>query len=380
MERIEQIILTINQSLAQKCKLTDVQRQYLAILSQEQTIEKTILFFYRQGWLISFTQMYDLVLQLNQAGALTPNLDISQSLLNQNGQIFKTSNSQQQMIDTQGKIIQNHSQVTALNLKYETFSSWPFYRSIPENIRQYLWGLHSIEHIKPGQYVIKHQENTRDLWTQISGSSVILMHTRLGLRMAGHISPPATFGELGFFLAEPRTADIKTEVQSSFLKIPMTNELSNIIKSDLFKQLSFRFFVLRAFLYSEIFKNIPEYSMDELIFKGRLLNVQKSQTLFNQGDVGSTCYVLVEGQLGVFQNGSLINRLHQGTCFGEIALFCTMGQRTAQITAQTDCLVLEIHQKDFYNLLSRNIYLATLLESIAYERKDQDITRQKRQA
>lgn len=354
MVKFEKVPFSISITQAKKLKLTDLQTQYLSILQREKTIEATILFFFKQGWLINFKQIYDLLLALNQAQALTPNLE----------NLGAVENTFEKKVDVK-------------NISLSTLSQWPFFRSLPPQVQQYFWSVHEVIDVPPGYQVVKYGERSRDLWTQIRGTSSMTVPTSHGKKLVGHIDAPATFGELGFFLGESRTADIKTETASTFFKIPMTEKLSQAIHSEQFKQLAFRFQVLRAFLHSPFFKNLPETTMDELIFKGRLLRATQGQVLFNQGDFGNSCYVLVQGQVGIFQNQILINSLHQGSCFGEMALFLSMGQRTAQVISQTESLVLEIQQKDFYDLLSKNLLLAVTLESIAFERAQNDIKRSK---
>jgi sigma-B regulation protein RsbU (phosphoserine phosphatase) len=177
---------------------------------------------------------------------------------------------------------------------------------------------------------------------------------------------------------EPRTAEVRTLTQSRFVKIPHSDKISALVKQDSFQEVRHRFQVLRAFLQSPLFKLLPESTMDEVIFRGTLVRAAPQQLLFKEGDPGANCYILIQGQIGIFQNGEIINRLRQGASLGEIALFWSQGRRTATAISQDDCILLEIRQPDFYSIMATNIELAARLESLAYERGNRDRQRKEK--
>jgi CRP-like cAMP-binding protein len=69
---------------------------------------------------------------------------------------------------------------------------------------------------------------------------------------------------------------------------------------------------------------------------------------------------------------SVVSRLEQGDCFGELALMINQGKRMASIHTETDGIVLEIPRTQFYKMLSENLLLACEFEKMAVERTRQN--------
>lgn len=344
--KLEKVNFEFDLKDGRKAQMTDLQKQYFGVLQQEKSIEKTVHFFLKSGWLVNFSQLWDLIQNLDKAKILIPHLS----------EVFAI-HSKQQMVE----------------MNFKSFCHWPFFRSLPAVVQSHLWQMHQVVDLPPGALVMSIGDQSRDLWIQISGQSAIFVSGKGGAKkMVGLLDQLATFGELGFFLNEARTAEVKTLTQSRFVKIPHSEKIAALINPESFHEIRHRFQVLRAFIQSPLFKLLPESTMDEMIFRGTLVQATPQQLLFKEGDPGSNCYILIQGQVGIFQNGEMINRLRQGACLGEIALFWSQGRRTATAISQDDCILLEIRQRDFYSIMASNIELAARLEALAYERGNRD--------
>ncbi|ARP99793.1 Crp/Fnr family transcriptional regulator [Pseudorhodoplanes sinuspersici] len=78
-------------------------------------------------------------------------------------------------------------------------------------------------------------------------------------------------------------------------------------------------------------------------------------TIFSKGDAGSSLFVILEGQVKVISfsplgKNAVFNVLSAGDIFGEIALL-DGGERTADVTAVTDCKLMVIERRDFLPLV-----------------------------
>jgi CRP-like cAMP-binding protein len=160
--------------------------------------------------------------------------------------------------------------------------------------------------------------------------------------------------------------------------VPHLAEFDQLIKSDKAQSLQHRFWVLQALSSSAFFKDLPNDSLDSLIFSGKLVQAKVGQLLFAEGQAGNTCYVVVQGSLIVSQHGKNINVMNQGACFGEISLLASGGKRTATISAQQDTILLEINQQNFYKVLAHNLILAKEIEELAAQRLQKDAERNKK--
>jgi CRP/FNR family transcriptional regulator, cyclic AMP receptor protein len=84
-------------------------------------------------------------------------------------------------------------------------------------------------------------------------------------------------------------------------------------------------------------------------------SVPRGTTLFSKGDVGTSLFAILDGQVKVVSfsaqgKNAVFNILGQGDIFGEIALL-DGGERTADVTTLTDCKLLVIERRDFLPLV-----------------------------
>ncbi len=88
-------------------------------------------------------------------------------------------------------------------------------------------------------------------------------------------------------------------------------------------------------------------------------------SIVKQGVIGDSFYVVLTGQAKVVANGRTLHRLLPGDHFGEISLL-DGGERTASVVAETPMTLLEITQKQFFSMLTKDPETTVaLLEGIA---------------
>ena len=96
-----------------------------------------------------------------------------------------------------------------------------------------------------------------------------------------------------------------------------------------------------------------EYALFEKIGRPRL--VSAGETLFRRGDLGTTMYVLVQGEIDLDFGDDLVpKRLGRHEFFGELGLLIGDHPRSADARATTDSLVLELDHTDFQRLVDRD--------------------------
>lgn len=341
--------------------LSKLQYSYIDILRNSGTIEELVRFFLGQGWLVSFRELYNLLKFL-----VTERI-----LLNASFQDYFQYTSPQ-------KISFNASTFkTKLENSIELkIHELPFFRSLDPQLANYL--LQKTERFQvPAQMTLtKTGQCDRDLYLILKGQAAV--YRVLGdkrRQMISVFSAGSIFGEIGFLLNQPRSADIITLVPSEVLKIHHLPDFDQFIKTEKAHNLQHRFWVLQALQSSPFFKDLPNDSLDSLIFSGRLCQLPANQVLFREGQGGNTCYIIIQGNVVISQNGKNINTQGQGTCFGEISLLVSQGYRTATVLAQQDTVLLEIHQNDFYRVLSQNLILAKEIENLAAQRLANDSNR-----
>ncbi|MGY6500831.1 MAG: cyclic nucleotide-binding domain-containing protein [Acidimicrobiales bacterium] len=72
--------------------------------------------------------------------------------------------------------------------------------------------------------------------------------------------------------------------------------------------------------------------------------------LTEQGRMGDVCYVIVEGEAGVYVSGDHVATLNEGSMVGEMALV-GHAPRNATVVAETPMVLAAFDQKAFHTLL-----------------------------
>lgn len=95
--------------------------------------------------------------------------------------------------------------------------------------------------------------------------------------------------------------------------------------------------------------------LQQLQAHAREQSVPRGKTIFAKGDIGTCVFAILEGQVKVVSfsmqgKNAVLNFLGPGDIFGEIALL-DGGERTADVTAVTNCRLMVIERSDFLALV-----------------------------
>jgi CRP-like cAMP-binding protein len=111
----------------------------------------------------------------------------------------------------------------------------------------------------------------------------------------------------------------------------------------------------------EIFKDIPLPNLMAIADIAKEEGYTKNTVLFEEGDVGDSLYLIVEGSVGVRKKGGkveeLIAVLGANQCVGEMAILSDE-PRTATVVTREDTNLLMIDKKSFRALLRKNPEIA----------------------
>ena len=94
------------------------------------------------------------------------------------------------------------------------------------------------------------------------------------------------------------------------------------------------------------FKHFSDVELWEVLRISEWRDVKKDELVFNDGEEGHTLFVIAQGTVKVFKQGRLLNLLHQGDCFGEMANFAERKfLRTTDVVGKTNATLIEIKLK-----------------------------------
>ncbi len=340
-----------------------LQNQYLSVLMAPSSIEGTVQFFLKQGWLVSFRDLYALLDKLCQQKAI----------LNPNIRSYFQAPQAESFVASFKNFIFSPS-TESKNFSRADLLELAFFRSLDPWLAQAILEKAMIQNISARHYICRKGEKSRNLFVILEGEAGIYKTKANGeLQWTASLQAGSVFGEAGFFLNEPRSADIVTQTDAKVLVVPFREDLlGSSIQTDTARALQVRFWIQHALQKSELFKQIPSDCLDAIGFAGKVVRAPAHHILFAEGQRGTTAYILIQGSLAISQKGQFINRLDQGAMLGEISMFLSQGTRSASVQALTEVLLVEIQHNEFFKLLSQNLFLASELEELAHARIRQD--------
>lgn len=102
---------------------------------------------------------------------------------------------------------------------------------------------------------------------------------------------------------------------------------------------------------STLFRDISARDLYHIAQITEDVTLQAGDTLFQQGDPGSTMYIIARGEVRIHRGGTDVAVLEEGGAIGEIALL-DQKPRTASATALTDVYLLAIHAEAFFRTIT----------------------------
>ena len=69
-----------------------------------------------------------------------------------------------------------------------------------------------------------------------------------------------------------------------------------------------------------IFRGLTPEEIALVIKHGKVLNFRQNQTIFHQGMLGSNLFIILGGEVGIYNKAELIAKCRAGDAFGEMAV------------------------------------------------------------
>lgn len=344
--------------------LNELQKNYLFHLVAGESIQNINEIYIKNGWLINFIELYNLMLLLYKENLI------------QNSHINEYLKLQLQNNEPANKLkINIYSLLKKTNSNQEiNLINYPFFRSLPPPIVKKFESLSQIIKVKSGTIITQENELDRHLFVLTQGVlSVYKQINKQNRQFISQLSPNSVFGEVGFLLNKPRTATIVAQQDSELILIKFDKIFfENLIQTEIAHRLKYRFWLIHALNQNPLFTDLPDDNFDQILQLCKVKVFNENEFVFKENELGNSCYIIIQGQVLVTQNNKKINILKQGDTFGEIALILNSGIRTASIQTQRETLLMEITQVDFFKLLAQNIFLATQIQKLAIQRVKKD--------
>lgn len=99
-----------------------------------------------------------------------------------------------------------------------------------------------------------------------------------------------------------------------------------------------------------LFAQMTEHELERVAALGEPVDAEPGAILTDQGDVGVECFLVLEGEAGIFTGGHHVATISAGAVVGEMALIGHK-PRNATVTAQTPMRLLAFNISSFKKLL-----------------------------
>ena len=101
------------------------------------------------------------------------------------------------------------------------------------------------------------------------------------------------------------------------------------------------------------FEGFTAAELDAVSVLGERVEVSAGTEIIDQGRVGDSCYVIVDGTAAVYIRGEFVTSVRSGSMVGEMALV-EHRPRNASVTAETDMVLVSFGTAEFRKLLDQS--------------------------
>jgi CRP/FNR family transcriptional regulator, cyclic AMP receptor protein len=253
---------------------------------------------------------------------------------------------------------------------------------IPAIARAFFESVGKEEAVQPGHVFFAENEKAgflrRDkMYFLLEGQvGLVAKGQALGFVKAGEI-----FGEMGAMTEAARTATAVAKSQCRVLSIDDKQFNSALQKKPEFALMMMGVLILRLRGMIARQSGVPSaggVKESPRVFEKKLLDslsaglgeqaqarYDKGKIIMVAGQTGALMYVVLEGRVAISIRGALVQYVGPGGVFGEMALV-DQSPRSANATAETDCVLLGINRHVFINMVKSDpTFGASLLGAVA---------------
>jgi len=123
---------------------------------------------------------------------------------------------------------------------------------------------------------------------------------------------------------------------------------------------------------SDIFKYCRETDLMDIASICNENHVEQGLTIFSKGDMGNCMYFIYSGKVSIHDEEHPLALLTENEIFGELSVLDSE-PRSASATTLSDCILLEIEQEAFYDVMATNPdILKGIMRTLCRRLREQD--------
>jgi CRP-like cAMP-binding protein len=118
-----------------------------------------------------------------------------------------------------------------------------------------------------------------------------------------------------------------------------------------------------------IFQELPDSELDALAEAVWIVELERGESLANEGDFGHTLFFVEQGTADVIRDGNVHGIIGPGDVVGEMAVLAS-GRRTASVVATSSMRLLALFKRDLWGLEQHAPEAAKRLRAVMDERRN----------
>ncbi len=112
-----------------------------------------------------------------------------------------------------------------------------------------------------------------------------------------------------------------------------------------------------------IFNGLSPEDVEFILHCGKILQFREGQTIFHEGMMGSNLFVVLGGEIGIYNKNELIAKCRVGDAFGEMAVL-NHKPRSATAAALCESKLFTLDEKQINTILEKHVAVRMLLNII----------------
>ncbi len=263
------------------------------------------------------------------------------------------------------------------NHGYDPLVAWRFFTSVGDE-----------EEVAAGKVLFREDEKGSRLLLQKDRMYLLLegeMELTVGDKRIGMVQKGEIFGELASITHSPRSATARAKSRCRVVALDDKQFRAGLREQPEFSLIMMALMVgrLRKMIArlkedagmpavaewneSGVFGKKQMAELVDTFGSSSVAHYSPGKAIVQEGQVGLLMYVVLEGTVQVTIQGHVVEEIGPGGMFGEMALIGRT-ERLASAVAVTDCSLLTINRKDFFDLVKNNPEFGVALLSAVGER------------
>lgn len=112
-----------------------------------------------------------------------------------------------------------------------------------------------------------------------------------------------------------------------------------------------------------IFNGLTSEEVDYVLHQGKVLHFHEGKTIFHEGMLGTNLFIVLSGEIGIYNKNELIAKCRVGDAFGEMAVL-NHKPRSATAAALTPCRLFTLEEKQLSGILEKHVAVRVLMNII----------------